>query len=139
MRKALYLTLESISDAYKVTLACDLYKIDLHLDLGNASLDDMIAFANTILEDFVSFETKAKTAIVIDFLENYNENWADEEEGYPELTEETFKNNLEVTAIHFYYKDLIDVFYTENAMFGNHYLVTHSHDGKHFKDTTMFG
>ncbi|MHA7943962.1 DUF2262 domain-containing protein [Formosa sp. 3Alg 14/1] len=139
MRKALYLTLESISDGYKVTLAFDLYKIDLQLDLSDVSLDDMIAFANTILEDFVSFETKAKTAIVNDFLENYNENWADEEEGYPELTEEAFKNNLEVTAIHFYSKDLIDVFYTETGMFGNHYLVAHSHDGKHFKDTTMFG
>ncbi|MDW5289664.1 DUF2262 domain-containing protein [Formosa sp. PL04] len=85
---------------YKLTLAFDGYKIKIHLDLGDVCLDDMIVLANMVLEDFDTFENKAKTAIVSNFLDNYNENWADEEEGYPLLTKDAFRNKLEVTAIH---------------------------------------
>lgn len=126
-------------DCYRVTVAFNFKKINLSIDPGDSTLDDMIVLVNKILVNFDFYEKKATDVIVRDFLDNYNANWADEEGGYPQLNEQAFRRKLEIVAIHFYSNDLIDMFYNEGGMFGNHSLIAQSYDGESFDDTTMFG
>ncbi|MFD1015417.1 DUF2262 domain-containing protein [Winogradskyella rapida] len=127
------------NDCYRATILSGQQKINISLNLDEISLDEMMALGNSFLEDFENKEKKATDEIVSAFHENYNENWADEENGYPVLNAEEFRQKLTITAINFYAKDLIDVIYTEDGMFGNHYLIAQSYDGENFVDTTMFG
>ncbi|QDO94501.1 DUF2262 domain-containing protein [Formosa sediminum] len=126
-------------DCYRTTIESDQKKIDVSLNLEDISLEEMIALGNSFFEDFEDKKNKATDEIVSAFYENYNENWADEDNGYPELSKQEFREKLTITAIHFYAKDLIDVVYNEDGMFGNHYLIAQSYDGENFDDTTMFG
>lgn len=126
-------------DCYRTTFLSDQHKIDISLNIEDISLEEMIALGNSFLEDFDDKKKKATDEIVSAFYENYNENWADEDNGYPELSQPEFRQKLTITAIHFYAKDLIDVIYNEDGMFGNHYLIAQSYDGKTFNDSTMFG
>lgn len=124
---------------YRTTIIAEKRKIDVSLNLEEISLDDMIALGNSFLDDFENRAKKATDEIVSAFYENYNENWADEDNGYPELSKQEFREKLTITAIDFYAKDLVDVIYNEDGMFGNHYLIAQSYDGKTFDDSTMFG
>ena len=126
-------------DCYRTTILSRQKKIDISLNLDEITLDEMIVLGNLFLDDFENKEKKATDEIVSAFYENYNENWADEENGYPVLNAEEFRQKLTITAIAFYAKDLIDVIYNEDGMFGNHYLIAQSYDGENFEDTTMFG
>lgn len=126
-------------DCYRTTFLSDQHKIDISLNIEDISLEEMIALGNSFLEDFEDKKKKATDEIVSAFYENYNENWADEDNGYPELSQPEFRQKLTITAIHFYAKDLIDVIYNEDGMFGNHYLIAQSYDDKTFNDSTMFG
>ena len=126
-------------DCYRTTILSEQNTIDISLNLDEITLDEMIALGNSFLEDFENKEKKATDEIVSAFYENYNENWADEENGYPVLNAEEFRRKLTITTIDFYAKDLIDVTYKEGGMFGNHYLIAQSYDGENFVDTTMFG
>ncbi|REE08153.1 hypothetical protein DFQ09_10829 [Winogradskyella pacifica] len=126
-------------DCYRTTILSGQNTIDISLNLDEITLDKMIALGNSFLEDFEDKEKNATDEIVSAFHENYNENWADEENGYPVLSAKEFRQKLTITAIAFYAKDLIDVVYNEGGMFGNHYLIAQSYDGKTFDDTTMFG
>ncbi|QXP78487.1 MULTISPECIES: DUF2262 domain-containing protein [Winogradskyella] len=125
-------------DCYRTTILFGQNKIDISLNIEDINLDDMIALGNSFLEDFED-KKKATDEIVNAFYENYNENWVDEDNGYPELSKPEFRQKLTITAIHFYAKDLIDVIYNEDGMFGNHYLIAQSYDGENFDDSTMFG
>ncbi len=126
-------------DCYRTTIESDQQKIDISLNLEDISLEEMIALGNSFFEDFEDKKNKATDEIVSAFHKNYNENWADEDNGYPVLSAEEFREKLTITAIHFYAKDLIDVVYNEDGMFGNHYLIAQSYDGENFDDTTLFG
>lgn len=126
-------------DCYRTTILFGQNTIDISLNIEDLSLEDMIALGNLFLEDFEDKKNKATDEIVSAFYENYNENWADEDNGYPELSKPEFRQKLTITAIHFYAKDLIDVIYNEDGMFGNHYLIAQSYDGENFDDSTMFG
>ena len=126
-------------DCYRTTILFGQNTIDISLNIEDLSLEDMITLGNLFLEDFEDKKKKATDEIVSAFYENYNENWADEDNGYPELSKPEFRQKLTITAIHFYAKDLIDVIYNEDGMFGNHYLIAQSYDGENFDDSTMFG
>ena len=126
-------------DCYRTTILFGQNTIDISLNIEDISLDDMIALGNLFLEDFEDKKNKATDEIVSAFYEKYNENWVDEDNGYPELSKPEFRQKLTITAIHFYAKDLIDVIYNEDGMFGNHYLIAQSYDGENFDDSTMFG
>ncbi|QNK78499.1 DUF2262 domain-containing protein [Winogradskyella sp. PAMC22761] len=126
-------------DCYRTTILFGQNTIDISLNIEDLSLEDMIALGNLFLEDFEDKKKKATDEIVSAFYEKYNENWADEDNGYPELSKPEFRQKLTITAIHFYAKDLIDVIYNEDGMFGNHYLIAQSYDGENFDDSTMFG
>ncbi|WP_299779024.1 DUF2262 domain-containing protein [uncultured Formosa sp.] len=127
------------SDCYSTTILSGQQKINISLNLDEIALDEMIALGNSFLEDFENKEKKATDEIVSAFYENYNENWADEENGYPVLSAEEFRQKLTITTVDFYAKNLIDVIYNEDGMFGNHYLIAQSYDGENFDDSTMFG
>jgi hypothetical protein len=114
-------------------------KIDLRLDPDDVSIDETITLTNKIIGDFGNYFKKAEDVIVNDFLDNYNENWSDSENGYPELSELEFRNNLELNGINFLSKDCVDIFFNENGMFGNHSLIAQSFDGENFEDSTMYG
>ncbi|MGD1841032.1 MAG: DUF2262 domain-containing protein [Thermonemataceae bacterium] len=114
-------------------------KIDLRLDPDDVSIEETLALANKIIGNFEIYFKKAEDVIVNDFLDNYNENWSDSENGYPILNEVEFRSNLEISGINFLSKDCVDIFFNENGMFGNHSLIAQSFDGENFEDSTMYG
>ncbi|WP_299214195.1 DUF2262 domain-containing protein [uncultured Aquimarina sp.] len=128
-----------IEGSYKITVKLKTKKIDLRLDPDDASIEETISLANKFLDNFEYYEKKAMDIIIRDFLDNYNENWADDEDGFSQLDEQGFRNNLELNTINFLSKDSIDIFYNENGMFGNHSLIAQSFDGENFDDSTMYG
>ncbi|WP_298472927.1 DUF2262 domain-containing protein [uncultured Maribacter sp.] len=128
-----------IEGSYKITVQYNTKNIDLRLDPDDVTIEETLTLANKIMVNFEIYEKKAMNVIVRDFLDNYNENWADEENGFPKLDEPAFRNNIELKAINFLSKDSINIFYKENGMFGNHSLIAQSFDGENFDNTTMFG
>ncbi len=128
-----------IEGSYKITVQFNAKNIDLRLDPGDVTIEETLILANKIMADIELYEKKAMNVIVRDFLDNYNENWADEEDGFPKLDEPAFRKNLELNSINFLSKDSVDIFYKENGMFGNHSLIAQSFDGENFDDSTMFG
>ncbi len=128
-----------IEGSYKISVELNNKIIDIRLDPDDVTIEETIMLANKILKNFQFYEKKATSVIVRDFLDNYNENWADDEDGFPRLNEKAFRNNLELNGINFLSKDSIDIFYTENGMFGNHSLIAQSFDGENFDHSTMYG
>lgn len=128
-----------IEGSYKITVQFNNEKIDLRLDPDDVTIEETLILVNKIMVNFEFYEKKATNVIVRDFLDNYNENWADEEDGFPQLNEQEFRNNLELDGINFLSKDSVDIFYKENGMFGNHSLIAQSFDGENFDNSTMFG
>ena len=128
-----------IEDSYIVEFIWNDRKIDLRLDPDDVSIEETLILANKIIGEFEIYFKKAEDTIVNDFLKNYNENWSDNENGYPKLNEMEFRNNLKVSGINFLSNDCIDIFFTENGMFGNHSLIAQSFDGENFENSTMYG
>ncbi|MBW1297654.1 DUF2262 domain-containing protein [Aquimarina litoralis] len=129
----------NIEGAHKATVELKGRKIELRLDPDDVSIEETLSLANRLLNNFELYEKKATDTIVKSFLDNYNENWADDEDGFPQLDEKAFRNNLELKGINLLSKDSIDIFYSENGMFGNHSLIAQSFDGENFDDATMYG
>jgi hypothetical protein len=46
---------------------------------------------------------------------------------------------LTLNSIAFLSESSVDFFYTENGMFGNHYLIAQTFDGENFENATMYG
>ncbi|AEH01958.1 DUF2262 domain-containing protein [Lacinutrix sp. 5H-3-7-4] len=128
-----------LEGSYKIKLTFNDDTVVFRLSPDGASLSDILALANNVANNFNDYKQSATDAIVEDYFDNYNDNWADEDEGYPQLTKEAFISKLTITAINFTSTDLIDVFFNEDGMFGYHTLIAQSYDGETFKDTTMFG
>ena len=128
-----------IENAYQTILKINEQDIDISLDPDDVEIEKTIELANKIIGNFEFYEGNARRKIVEEYLENYNDNWRDEEEGEPELDEKAFSKNLTLTSISFLSDSSIDFFYSENGMYGNHSLIAQSFDGENFDDTTMYG
>lgn len=128
-----------LEGSYKIVLPFNEDAIVFRLSPDDATLNETLVLANNVASNFKAYKQFAIEAITRDFLDNYNDNWADEDEGYPQLTKEAFISKLTITAINFTSTDLIDVFFNEDGMFGYHTLIAQSFDGETFEDTTMFG
>ncbi len=111
--------------------------LPISLDPDDLRLEETLILANKNLKDFTKYESQAKDIIAEEFLENYNENWK-EDEG-PILSKEEFLSNLILNGINFLSNECVDIFYSENGMFGDHSLITQSTDEEHFNDVIMFG
>ena len=124
---------------FQTTIAVNGQSIDISIDPDDVELENTIDLANKIVGNFELYESKARKIIIEEYLENYNENWRDEDEGEAELTEKEFSENLTLRSINFLSDSSVDFFYSENGMFGNHSLIAQSFDGENFEDTTMYG
>lgn len=113
--------------------------IDISINPDDVEIEKTIGLANKIIEKFELYESKAKEIIIQEYLENYNDNWRDEDEGEPELDEKSFSKNLTLRSISFLSDSSVDFLYSENRMFGNHSLIAQSFDGENFKDAIMYG
>ena len=60
------------------------------------------------------------------------------DEDEPELNDKEFSENLRLDGITFTSDSLVDFYFNENSMFGNHSLVAQSFDGENFEHATMF-
>jgi hypothetical protein len=129
----------NLKNAYQTEVLIDGQKIKISIDPDGVDLSKTIALANKIMSNFELYETKARKRIVLNYLDNYNENWRDEEDDEPELNESEFSENLTLNSISFLSDASVDIFYSENGMFGNHSLVAQSFDGENFETATMYG
>lgn len=124
---------------YETTFTYKEDNIEIAIDPDDVDLEVTIALANKVLANFEDYEAQARKMIIKEFLEDYNENWRDEEDGEPELDEEGFYKELTLYAINFLSDSSIDFFYNENGLMGEHSLIAQSFDGETFEDATMYG
>lgn len=132
------LTKDLKTGTYKTVLEINKQNIHISIDPDDVEIEKTIELSNKIIDNFSFYENSARQKIINDYLENYNENWRDEEEGV-ELDQNAFSNNLTLKSISFLSDSSIDFFYSENGMFGNHSLIAQSFDGENFDYTTMYG
>lgn len=121
----------------ETTIAINEQNIDIFIDLDDVDLEKIIELANKIISKFELYESKAREKIIQDYLEIYNNNWRDEENGHNELDEKSFGENLKLSCIGFSFASCVDFYYSENGMFGNHSLIAKSYDGENFEEATM--
>lgn len=100
---------------------------------------EILELTKKVLKDFQAYESKAREKIIEEFLDTYNESWADEEEGYPILTKEQFNEKLTLQDIGFSSEQMVEFYYDDGDMFGGHSLIAISFDGENFDDANMFG
>ncbi|UUC44762.1 DUF2262 domain-containing protein [Flavobacterium cerinum] len=126
-------------NAFQTKFVVNGQSIEISLDPDDVELEKTINLVNKIIGQFELYESKAKKVIIQEYLESYNDNWRNEEDDEPELDEQAFSENLTLNSITFLSDTSVDFFYSENGMFGNHYLIAQSFDGENFNDTTMYG
>ena len=129
----------NVKNFYQTHFSVNGQNIEISINPDDVELERTIELANKILGNFEFYEYNAREKIIEKFFDIYNEEWMDEEEGFPELDKKTFGDNLILTSILFMSDSSIDFFYSENGMFGNHSLIAQSFDGENFRDATMFG
>lgn len=128
-----------IENAYQTKITVNGQIIDISINPDDVEIEETIKLANKIIVKFELYESKARKIIIQEYLENYNDNWRDEDENEPELDEKSFSANLTLNSIAFLSDSSADFFYSENGMFGNHSLIAQSFDGENFEHTTMYG
>ena len=128
-----------IENAYTTSLTINGQNVEISIDPDDVELEKAVELANKIVGNFDFYEANARKKIIEEFLDTYNETWIDEEEGFSELDEKAFSENLTLTNIKFLSNSSIDFFYSENGMFGDHWLVAQSFDGENFDYTEMYG
>ena len=126
-------------NAYQNIISINGQTIEISIEPDDVDIEETIGLANKIIKKFEHYESQARKIIIQEFLDNYNENWTDEEDGMLELNEKGFNENLTLYAITFRSNCSIDFFYSENGMFGDHSLIAQSFDGENFDAATMFG
>nr|WP_199002247.1 DUF2262 domain-containing protein [Flavobacterium sp. ASV13] len=129
----------NIENAYQTIVTINEQKIKISLDPDDVEIEKTIELANKIMGNFDFYEKKARQKIIEEYLNSYNEDWREEEEGEVKLDEKSFSKNLTLKSVSFLSDSCIDFFYSENGMFGNHSLIAQSFDGENFDDATMFG
>lgn len=125
---------------YETDIFVDKKNIPILIDATAIEIQKSIDLANKIISNFEFYEKKARTKIVKEYLDDYNENWRDADEGEPELNEIEFTKDMVLENISIGDDSIsIDFFYSGNGMFGNHSLIAQSFDGENFEHYTMFG
>ena len=130
---------QEIENAYQTTLTVNGQNLEVSIDPDDVELEKTIELANKIIGNFEFYDANARKKIIEEYLDTYNKTWIDEEEGYLELDDKTFNENLTLTSISFLSDSSIDFYYSENGMFGNHWLVAQSFDGENFDYAEMCG
>ena len=128
-----------IENAYQSSLTIKGLNIEVFIDPDDAELEKTIELANKIMGNFEFYEANARKKIIDEYLDIYNETWRDEEKGDPKLDKKAFCENLTLSSISFISDSSIDFCYSENGMFGSHWLIAQSFDGEKFDYATMFG
>lgn len=126
-----------LENVYLTTIDINSSVLKVLIDPDDMELEITIALANKIIGNFSKYEFNARKKIIEDFLDNYNENWREENE--PEIDENTFNQNLSLSSMAFLSDSCIDFYYSENGLFGDHTLVAQSFDGENFNDTDIQG
>lgn len=130
---------ETLKNTYNTEFTFEKQKIQISIDPDDGEIEKTLALANNILSHFSLHEANARKVVIDTYLDNYNENWADEEDGFPKMNREEFSSNLSLYAINFLSDSCIDFFYDDNGMYGNHSLIGQSFDGENFDDAMMYG
>jgi len=126
-----------LENAYHFIAWIDEKEMDFLLLPDDADLEQTIALANKVLDNFPTYEKNARQRIIEDNLPLYNENCRMDNE--PAITETAFSNNLTLQTISITSHFLVEFYYHENGMFGDHSLIAQAFDGEHFDESTVFG
>ena len=128
---------ESIENSYKGSFIFKGNEIRIHVDTDGEKIEETIGLARKFLFALEKYDKKARDYIVANSLQSYNEDWREEDE--PILTAEEFDKNLRLNGINFLSTDSVDFFYSENNMFGGHWLILQVFDGENFEYLQMYG
>lgn len=125
------------ANAYETYLTINQKEVKISIDPDDVELEKTLEVVNKILGNFDFYEDKARKIIAQEYLDNFNQNWRMEEE--EELDEKSFNHSLTLIKISFLSNTSIDFTYSENGLFGNHYLVAETADGENFEYASMHG
>lgn len=127
----------TVENSYETSIVMDSAKIKIVVEPDDVALETTLVLANKIVANFSKYKANAENKIVEVFLDNYNENWVDND--HPTLSRKQFIQNLKLDRMRFLSDASVDFFYQENGMFGNHSLIAQSFDGENFEDAIMYG
>ncbi len=112
-------------------------KVSMSVVPDEATLEDALALARRLLENFDDFSRRSKDELLKECFAMYNDDWR--QEGDPVLTAEEFLGNFHLTAINILGDKSVDFFYDESGMFGNHCMIPQIFDGENFDGVMMYG
>lgn len=111
--------------------------VSISVEPDEATLEDALAFATRLLENFEDFVRRSKAELLKECFAMYNDDWR--REGDPVLTVQEFLGNFHLTAINILGDKSADFFYNESGMFGNHCMIPQIFDGENFDGVMMYG
>jgi hypothetical protein len=68
-------------------------------------------------------------------LDTYNEAWADDEEGYPELSREEFLKRIDLETIELMDEGALTIYFSDAGLFGGHWIDLFWTEEKMYKAT----
>ena len=124
-------------NAYEVSIKFQNRDVRVTVDPDDSSLELTMMLAERFMASLQEYELKAKKLLCDVYLDCYNEDWRDEEDGI--LSAAEFGQNLTLCSIDIYSSNCVDFYYEENGMFGRHSLIAQVDDGENFTEVNMWG
>ena len=112
-------------------------EVTVCVDPDEEEIEVTMWLANKFLSNLEEYEANAKTKLLDEMFDQYNEEWRQEDE--PVLSKEEFLKNLTLVHIWFLGSDSVDFMYSDGGMFGGHSLIPQCFDGEKFTYVQMYG
>ena len=125
--------------------------ISLHIEIDQEAKENVILLAVSVYKNLSNLDSKAKTIIVNDLLDTYNNGWNEclrenndgeyETVANKHLTAKQFRNKFTLISIGITGASCVELWYKDNDLFGGHSVFVSSLEGIDFKNAKaeMFG
>ena len=114
-------TYDTKIDQWKTKLNFQSIEIKILLEVDELEEDSFESLTNERLNHLASLWSEVECKISTYLLNLYNSTWADEEDGFPELTQEDFTSKIKLSWISISeFGPEISLWFTESGLFGNH-------------------
>ncbi|MDP4611934.1 MAG: DUF2262 domain-containing protein [Opitutales bacterium] len=137
--------------SYEAKVIYDRTEISVQLDVDDGTLAETAALAASLIAELKKFDDAAKTIIVNDLHETYNDNWRSYDEKQsdgtfktitnPELSENDFRQQFTLSEIAITGNECVEMWYTDTGLFLGHGIFVQSLDGLDFNEaeSQLFG
>jgi len=104
-------------DTLEMTITYHDKEVILSVYVGSESIDELLTEINAVTTKLATFDQEGKYLIADELLDAYNQHNAE-----ASLTEEAFKNKLDLVSLYFSGDEEVEFTYEANGMFGTNIL-----------------